>query len=176
MSKSMNSASSEVLTATTTERVDNNIHNFEYEGIDCTYNEETQTITVGNSICATGVSKDKVGDALLNLLDISEFYGCIWGDYGDILSSSSDVLTVKKISKMVEEYVHTTKQEMWAKGLRCDGEIDMGWEHFSYDDKKFLLESKRHMNDVRKYLMNYGHMIDNVYHIEGEGLRIFFDC
>lgn len=164
------------VTATTTEGVENNIHRFEYEWIDCTYNEETQTLTVGNSICVTGVSKDKVGEAVSNLLDISNTYGYIMGDYGDVISANSDTLTVKKIAKMVEEYVHTTKEEMWEKEIDCDGEIDMGWQHFSEDDKKFLLDSKRHMNDVRHYLMNYGHMIDSVYHIEGKGLKIFFDC
>lgn len=103
MSKTIKSVSGEgVVTATTTEGVENNIHKFEYEFIDCTYNEETQTLTVGNSICVTGVSKDKVGEAVSNLLDISNTYGYIMGDYGDVISANSDTLTVKKYQKWLK--------------------------------------------------------------------------
>ena len=84
---------------------------------------------------------------------------------------------ILRIARMVEEYVHKTKEEMWEKGLRCDGEIDMGWEHFSEEDKEDLLEDDEYWLDkVRSCLVHFGWMIDGVYHIEGEGLKIFFDC
>ena len=54
---------------------------------------------------------------------------------------------ILRIARMVEEYVHNTKEEMWEKGLRCDGEIDMGWEHFSEEDKADLLEDDEYYLD-----------------------------
>ena len=72
-----------------------------------------------------------------------------------------------KSKEVFEEYVHKTKEEMWEKGLRCDGEIDMGWEHFSEEDKEDLLEDDGYfLNEVRSCLMSFGWMIDGVYHIK----------
>ena len=71
------------------------IYNFEYEGcIDCTYNDETSTLTIGNSICVSGVSKDSLFEAISNLLMVSNTYGYIGGDYEAILSNYFDEYSV----------------------------------------------------------------------------------
>lgn len=182
MNTNKNSASSEatVSATTTTEGVNNNIHNFEFGCIDCSYNEETQTLTVGNSICVSGVSKDKVSEAVSNLLTISNTYGYICGDYEDVLSNCSDELSAIQIADKIDEYLDTLTEEEF-KDIVCNNEILMGWGYFSEDEKKFLLEHKeigkvmpcRMVNiALNQYELNYGASHIDVYR---EGLRIYFD-
>ena len=67
------------------------IYNFEYEGCyNCTYNDETSTLTIGNSICVSGVSKDSLDEAVSNLLMVSNTYGYIGGDYEAVMSNYFD--------------------------------------------------------------------------------------